>query len=99
MKYTKTPEDSRRLSEIQLGILREIAPLVKKGGTLVYSTCTMDRTENEEVMHAFIQEHPEFEPDLSLEKRLPEKARPLFRMEAFKFFRIISEQTVSLLAA
>ncbi|MCR9038086.1 16S rRNA (cytosine(967)-C(5))-methyltransferase RsmB [Bacillus sp. L381] len=75
MKYTKTPEDSRRLSEIQLGILREIAPLVKKGGTLVYSTCTMDRTENEEVMHAFIQEHPEFEPDLSLEKRLPEKAR------------------------
>ncbi|AJC24003.1 MULTISPECIES: 16S rRNA (cytosine(967)-C(5))-methyltransferase RsmB [Bacillus] len=76
MKYTKTPEDSRRLAEIQLGILREIAPLVKKGGTLVYSTCTMDRTENEEVMHAFIQEHPEFEPDLSLEKRLPEKARP-----------------------
>ncbi|MEM1498113.1 16S rRNA (cytosine(967)-C(5))-methyltransferase RsmB [Bacillus velezensis] len=76
MKYTKTPEDSSRLSEIQLGILREIAPLVKKGGTLVYSTCTMDRTENEEVMHAFIQEHPEFEPDLSLEKRLPEKARP-----------------------
>ncbi|WP_395096738.1 16S rRNA (cytosine(967)-C(5))-methyltransferase RsmB [Bacillus amyloliquefaciens] len=76
MKYTKTPEDSRRLSEIQLGILREIAPLVKKGGTLVYSTCTMDRTENEEVMHAFIQEHPEFEPDFSLEKRLPEKARP-----------------------
>ncbi|UQX48095.1 16S rRNA (cytosine(967)-C(5))-methyltransferase RsmB [Bacillus velezensis] len=76
MKYTKTPEDSRWLSEIQLGILREIAPLVKKGGTLVYSTCTMDRTENEEVMHAFIQEHPEFEPDLSLEKRLPEKARP-----------------------
>lgn len=76
MKYTKTPEDSRRLSEIQLGILREIAPLVKKGGTLVYSTCTMDRTENEEVMHAFIQEHPEFEPDLSLEKRSPEKARP-----------------------
>ncbi|QKP74519.1 MULTISPECIES: 16S rRNA (cytosine(967)-C(5))-methyltransferase RsmB [Bacillus amyloliquefaciens group] len=76
MKYTKTPEDSRRLSEIQLGILREIAPLVKKGGTLVYSTCTMDRTENKEVMHAFIQEHPEFEPDLSLEKRLPEKARP-----------------------
>ncbi|MBY8912242.1 16S rRNA (cytosine(967)-C(5))-methyltransferase RsmB [Bacillus sp. YC2] len=76
MKYTKTPEDSTRLSHIQLGILREIAPLVKKGGTLVYSTCTMDRTENEEVMHAFIQEHPEFEPDLSLEKRLPEKARP-----------------------
>ncbi|WP_045926105.1 16S rRNA (cytosine(967)-C(5))-methyltransferase RsmB [Bacillus siamensis] len=76
MKYTKTPDDSRRLSEIQLGILREIAPLVKKGGTLVYSTCTMDRTENDEVMHAFIQEHPEFEPDLSLEKRLPEKARP-----------------------
>ncbi|MEG7281824.1 16S rRNA (cytosine(967)-C(5))-methyltransferase RsmB [Bacillus sp. 0909A] len=79
MKYTKTPNDSSRLAEIQLSILREIAPLVKKGGTLVYSTCTMDRTENEEVIHAFIQEHPDFEPDLSLEKRLPEKARPFVR--------------------
>ncbi|MGM0749188.1 MAG: 16S rRNA (cytosine(967)-C(5))-methyltransferase RsmB [Bacillota bacterium] len=79
MKYSKTPEDSARLAKIQLSILREIAPLVKKGGTLVYSTCTMDRTENEEVIHAFIQEHPEFEPDLSLEKRLPEKARPFVR--------------------
>lgn len=30
MKYTKKPDDSARLAEIQLSILREIAPLVKK---------------------------------------------------------------------
>lgn len=79
MKYTKKPDDSARLAEIQLSILREIAPLVKKVALFVYSTCTMDRTENDEVIHAFIQEHPDFEPDLSLEKRLPEKVRPFVR--------------------
>ncbi|MED1741770.1 16S rRNA (cytosine(967)-C(5))-methyltransferase RsmB [Bacillus swezeyi] len=76
LKYSKTPEDSAHLAGIQLAILNEIAPLLKKGGTLVYSTCTMDRTENEQVMHAFLEEHDEFEPDHSLSERLPEKAAP-----------------------
>ncbi len=67
MKYTKKPDDSARLAEIQLSILREIAPLVKKVA-LLSTVRTMDRTENEEVIHAFIQEHPDFEPDLSLER-------------------------------
>ncbi|MDE1377003.1 methyltransferase domain-containing protein, partial [Bacillus licheniformis] len=51
LKYSKTPEDSARLAGIQLAILNEIAPLLKTDGTLVYSTCTMDPTENEQVMH------------------------------------------------
>ena len=76
LKYSKTPEDSARLAGIQLAILNEIAPLLKTGGTLVYSTCTMDPTENEQVMHAFLKEHDEFEADPTLAERLPEKAAP-----------------------
>ncbi|TWK20757.1 hypothetical protein CHCC20375_0388 [Bacillus licheniformis] len=43
---------------------------------MVYSTCTMDPTENEQVMHAFLEEHDEFEADPTLAERLPEKAAP-----------------------
>ncbi|MCM3034676.1 16S rRNA (cytosine(967)-C(5))-methyltransferase RsmB [Bacillus pumilus] len=76
MKYTKSPEDSARLATIQQAILKETAPLLKPGGTLVYSTCTMDPTENQQVIHAFLQEHQDFEPDLSLNERLPEQVAP-----------------------
>ncbi|MFX0562275.1 16S rRNA (cytosine(967)-C(5))-methyltransferase RsmB [Bacillus pumilus] len=76
MKYTKSPEDSARLAAIQQAILKEAAPLLKPGGTLVYSTCTMDPTENQQVIHAFLQEHQDFEPDLSLNERLPEQVAP-----------------------
>ncbi|WP_353855799.1 16S rRNA (cytosine(967)-C(5))-methyltransferase RsmB [Bacillus sp. Bos-x628] len=76
MKYTKSPEDSARLAHIQKAILNEAAPLLKPGGTLVYSTCTMDPTENQQVIHAFLQEHQDFQPDLSLNERLPEQVAP-----------------------
>lgn len=76
MKYTKSKEDSARLAAIQQAILKEAAPLLKPGGTLVYSTCTMDPTENQQVIHAFLQEHQDFEPDLSLNERLPEQVAP-----------------------
>ncbi|MFP3393824.1 16S rRNA (cytosine(967)-C(5))-methyltransferase, partial [Brevibacillus sp. SIMBA_076] len=49
MKYTKSQEDSARLAIIQQAILNETASLLKPGGTLVYSTCTMDPTENQQV--------------------------------------------------
>ncbi|UOG09150.1 16S rRNA (cytosine(967)-C(5))-methyltransferase RsmB [Bacillus altitudinis] len=76
MKYTKSSEDSARLATIQQSILHETAQLLKPGGTLVYSTCTMDPTENQQVIHAFLQEHQDFEPDLSLNERLPEQVAP-----------------------
>ena len=76
MKYTKSSEDSARLATIQQSILHETAQLLKPGGTLVYSTCTMDPTENQQVIHAFLQEHQDFEPDLSLNERLPKQVAP-----------------------
>ncbi|MFX3624606.1 MAG: 16S rRNA (cytosine(967)-C(5))-methyltransferase RsmB [Ectobacillus sp.] len=76
IKIGKKQEDSQRLSKIQMEILHEVAPLLKKGGRLVYSTCTIERTENAQVVHDFLQSHPEFERDTSLSERLPQKLKP-----------------------
>ena len=61
IKYTKNSEDLTKLTKIQLEILSAIATMVKKGGKLIYSTCTINKGENEEVVHNFLREHPEFE--------------------------------------
>lgn len=45
----------------QLDILRSAAKLLKPGGTLVYSTCTFSREENEEVIEKFLSIHDDFE--------------------------------------
>ena len=50
------------LPEVQYGILTACARLVKPEGVLVYSTCTLNRKENEEVIRRFLKEHPEFSP-------------------------------------
>ncbi len=48
------------LPVIQAAILENAAKYVRPGGTLVYSTCTILPTENEEVTTAFLAEHPDF---------------------------------------
>lgn len=47
----------------QKEILHSAAALLKPGGRLVYSTCTFSPEENEQVIAAFLQEHPEFSPE------------------------------------
>jgi 16S rRNA (cytosine967-C5)-methyltransferase len=79
IKYAKTEEDIPSLVELQQEILRAAAPLLKRGGTLVYSTCTIDQAENEEVIAQFLKDHPEFAPDETMQERLPEKVRPYVR--------------------
>lgn len=54
-----------RIEEIkvkQKQILDNVARLVKPGGTLVYSTCTINSGENEEQVSGFLADHPDFEP-------------------------------------
>ena len=41
-------------------ILSAIATMVRKGGKLVYSTCTINKGENEEVVRNFLKAYPEF---------------------------------------
>ncbi|ARA97209.1 MULTISPECIES: 16S rRNA (cytosine(967)-C(5))-methyltransferase RsmB [Geobacillus] len=76
IKYTKGNDDVAALVEIQQAILRAAAPLLKKGGTLVYSTCTIEREENEEAIARFLADHPDFSLDDRLVERLPDAVRP-----------------------
>ena len=54
-------EHVKACAERQLSILHSAAHAVKVGGTLVYSTCTFSREENEGVIQAFLSAHPDFE--------------------------------------
>lgn len=49
-----------RLPQVQGRILAESAALVKKGGVLVYSTCTLHKLENEEAVRAFLATHTDY---------------------------------------
>lgn len=71
IKYTKREEDLESLQIIQLAILDNAAHVLKPGGRLVYSTCTVDKRENEGTVKAFLSQHPEMESE-SL-TNLPEK--------------------------
>lgn len=76
IKYTKSEKDIKNLTKIQLDILNHAAKLVKPGGFLVYSTCTVDKDENQKVAAKFLQEHNEFFGDESIVERVPEKIKP-----------------------
>ena len=59
----KDPAELERLPGIQRDILAGLAPCVKPGGVLVYSTCTVLARENEDVVRGFLHTHPEFSPE------------------------------------
>lgn len=56
----KDPDERRALTEIQSAILENLSASVKPCGVLLYSTCTVFREENEDVVTAFLSRHPEF---------------------------------------
>jgi 16S rRNA (cytosine967-C5)-methyltransferase len=55
IKWRLTPDDIKRLAELQLILLGRAALSVASGGRLVYSTCSMEREENEAVIDRFLQ--------------------------------------------
>lgn len=57
-----SPETVLMCANRQKEILQSAAKLLKPGGRLVYSTCTFAPEENEQVIAAFLESHPEFEP-------------------------------------
>ncbi|MBR4953301.1 MAG: 16S rRNA (cytosine(967)-C(5))-methyltransferase RsmB [Oscillospiraceae bacterium] len=60
IRYKSTAEfDS--LPAIQLDILKNASRYVKRGGTLLYSTCTIRPEENEEIIEHFLSENGEYE--------------------------------------
>lgn len=63
IKWTKSESDIAEIAGVQKRLLNAVCVLVRKGGVLVYSTCTMEKEENEAQVAAFLEEHPEFELD------------------------------------
>jgi 16S rRNA (cytosine967-C5)-methyltransferase len=59
-KLLCTEEYSISLSRRQRGLLERYAPSVRSGGRLVYSTCTLVRRENQDVVTEFLSLHPDF---------------------------------------
>ncbi|WP_442599452.1 16S rRNA (cytosine(967)-C(5))-methyltransferase RsmB [Neobacillus sp. D3-1R] len=86
MKYTKKEEDLNRLQSIQLDLLKAVSPLVKKDGILVYSTCTVDQKENEEVVQMFLSQNQEFVGDVGWKERMPEPIQPLIQSYDLQIF-------------
>ncbi len=68
----KNLEEMNALPALQLAILENQASYVKKGGVLLYSTCTVLKAENEEVVNAFLEKHEDFHTEpLELPKIFP----------------------------
>ena len=61
IKYTKELKDLKSLEKIQLDILISASKMVKSKGSLVYSTCTINKSENRELVNQFLETNPEFE--------------------------------------
>ncbi|MBR0138174.1 MAG: 16S rRNA (cytosine(967)-C(5))-methyltransferase RsmB [Erysipelotrichaceae bacterium] len=61
IKLNITPESIDEITALQKQLLETAAVLLKKGGEIVYSTCTLDKKENERQISAFLSLHPEFE--------------------------------------
>ena len=90
LKWKKGEADIRRLSKLQLAILENLSGYLKKGGILVYSTCTIFHEENEEVVEKFLDDHQEFRLD-QISKILPEQFQSLIENGYFKTFPLRNE--------
>ena len=60
IKYRLTEEGFENLVTLQKKILKNVSDYVAPGGTLLYSTCTINPTENEGNVQWFLKEHTEY---------------------------------------
>lgn len=60
LRWKKSPDNFDELSRLQLHILETAAKYVKPQGTLVYSTCTINRSENIDVIESFLRTRADF---------------------------------------
>jgi 16S rRNA (cytosine967-C5)-methyltransferase len=63
MRAKFTQSDLDELLNVQSEILESACRLVKKGGRLVYATCSILKEENEDQIVKFLKNHPEFKRD------------------------------------
>lgn len=88
IRWSRNKEDLARYNSLQLELLSSAAGLVGEAGLLVYATCSIDKMENDEVVGAFLESHPEFCRTNCCEA-LPEKAHCL--VDENGFFRTLPD--------
>ena len=69
IKWNRQEEDIKEISDIQFNILKTCSKYLKKNGTLVYSTCSMLKEENDAIIEKFIKEE-KFET-VNIEEQIP----------------------------
>ncbi len=71
LRWRKSEGGIRELVFLQRKLLEEAARLLKPGGHLIYSTCTMAPEENKDMIHEFLQNNPQFKIPLTLNRLIP----------------------------
>ena len=82
IRWNKTSQQLLSLSNLQYNFLENTAPHIKNGGILVYSTCTVEPTENEEVVNRFLKNFPMFTVEHA-RKFLPDAPQSTITQEGF----------------
>jgi 16S rRNA (cytosine967-C5)-methyltransferase len=60
VKWKRSEDDIIAATEIQSAILENVTKFLKPNGVVVYSTCTIVPDENQNIIHRFLSNHPEF---------------------------------------
>lgn len=60
-RWRKQRKDLKLFPPLQLAILEQAAKYVKNGGRMVYSTCTIEQSENHYLVEEFLAKHPEWQ--------------------------------------
>lgn len=79
-----SPEHVTMCAERQLSILEQAAQTLKPGGVLVYSTCTFAPAENEGVISIFLDSHPDFMIEKTLQNEAFSSGQPGWIMHPAK---------------
>ena len=61
IKWKRKKEDVEEINKLQMQILNTCSKYLKKGGELIYSTCSILKKENEDIIQMFIENNPNFE--------------------------------------
>lgn len=90
IKYNKSKDDITAIRDTQRSILENAAKYLKKGGILVYSTCTVNKRENDDNIDYFLNNHKEFYED-DLSRFMPESLHKQIRGGRLQLFPHINE--------